>query len=365
MTKKMTNNQKLRLALPTGSLNDPERGNTEGLLLKAGYDITGYTPKRETPTPRICNDSELELLIDRSKDIPLLMARGRGDAGILGLDLYTEAGIDIVPVCDLNYGRVRIVAAVSSSWTNESMWFNRKNPNGVGLFTLFNYYSDPKNGQLTCSTEYPRIALEWLTRGAKEFAKPSRYADGMLPSEPILVTSGMKPEGWYSAVIYPSAGKTELKVYNGLADLVVEATQTGNGLRQAGLMEIEEVMVSTAWLFASKPALHDPWKREKIEYLGMMLQGASRDDSFAVVMNVSCKDLTRVVSYLMESGYCGKMPTVSEEIRGYRALEVLIRKSDYPVAVVKLLRLGADDIINRNTGQVIRNTAFPALEAYK
>ena len=68
-----------------------------------------------------------------------------------------------------------------------------------------------------------------------------------------------------------SWGATEAKAAEGLVDAIVEVTETGTTIRAAGLHIIHELMESCPQLIANKTAWQDPWKREKIEQIKMLV----------------------------------------------------------------------------------------------
>ena len=69
-----------------------------------------------------------------------------------------------------------------------------------------------------------------------------------------------------------SWGATEGKVIEGLADAIVEVTETGSTLRANGLRVVEELMKTNTQLIANKESYQDPWKREKIEQISLLLR---------------------------------------------------------------------------------------------
>ncbi|MBV5268035.1 MAG: hypothetical protein JZU67_05945, partial [Burkholderiaceae bacterium] len=56
-----------------------------------------------------------------------------------------------------------------------------------------------------------------------------------------------------------SWGATEAKVVSGLADAVVEVTETESTIRAHGLRIIHELMQSNTQFIADKEAWDDPW----------------------------------------------------------------------------------------------------------
>src|SRR5213595_3668256 len=76
-----------------------------------------------------------------------------------------------------------------------------------------------------------------------------------------------------------SWGATEAKAAEGLVDAIVEVTETGSTLRANGLRIVAELFSSNPQLIANATALADPWKREKIEQIGLLLTGALRAET--------------------------------------------------------------------------------------
>lgn len=99
---------RLRLAVPNkGRLLEP----TERLLRDAGLvfergDRALTVPVRNVP---------IDLLFVRTEDIVEMVSTGVAGAGIVGLDLLHEAGVDLAVRVELNYGRCRLTAAVPQS----------------------------------------------------------------------------------------------------------------------------------------------------------------------------------------------------------------------------------------------------------
>ena len=96
-----------------------------------------------------------------------------------------------------------------------------------------------------------------------------------------------------------SWGATEAKVVSGLADAIVEVTETENTIRAHGLRIIYELMESNTQFIANKEAWEIPWKREKIENIAMMLQGSLNADRIVgLKMNVSQAKLETIIDLL-------------------------------------------------------------------
>ncbi len=105
----MSESQKLRLALPKGSLQE----TTLKLFAKAGYDIR-VTSRSYYPT---IDDPEVECILIRPQEMARYIGQGVMDCGITGLDWVLESGADVEELADLrapwpNYVPVRWILAV-------------------------------------------------------------------------------------------------------------------------------------------------------------------------------------------------------------------------------------------------------------
>ncbi len=111
-------------------------------------------------------------------------------------------------------------------------------------------------------------------------------------TEQFLARHGVK------AKVEFSWGATEVKPPR-LADAIVEVTETGSSLRANNLRILEEVLVSTPRFIANRAAYQDPWKRQKIEDIVLMLKGAmAAEGKVSLMMNVPRNKLSQVVAIL-------------------------------------------------------------------
>jgi ATP phosphoribosyltransferase len=95
-----------------------------------------------------------------------------------------------------------------------------------------------------------------------------------------------------------SWGATEVKPPR-LADAIVEVTETGNSLRANNLRIVDELLQSTPRLIANKQAYQDPWKRQKIDDMALMLNGAIAAEGRAgLMMNVPREKLPDILALL-------------------------------------------------------------------
>ncbi len=288
--------KKLKLGFPKGSLQE----STQELFKKAGVRI--YTSERSY-FPN-CDDEELEIMMVRSQEMARYVQDGVFDAGLTGFDWICESGAQVKEVCELIYAKsgfrpVRWVLAV---------------PNGSKI----NSVKDLKG---------KRVATELINYVKKYLAKNKVKAE-----------------------VEFSWGATEAKAPT-LVDAIVELTETGSSLRANNLRIVEEVLTSTTRFIANNKAWNDPWKRQKIENLAILLKGAlAAEGMVGLKMNVAEKNLTEIKSILPAL----KRPTVSKlDVQGWVALEVIMEEKIVKKIIPALKRAGAEGIIEYPLNKVI------------
>jgi ATP phosphoribosyltransferase len=153
-----------------------------------------------------------------------------------------------------------------------------------------------------------------------------------------------------NAEVEYSWGATEIKAPL-LVDAIVEGTETGASLKANHLRVIDTVAESTTKLIASPAAWADPWKREKIEVLAMLLRGALEAEArVGLKMNVP-KDKLEIVSKQLPALHT---PTISSQVDpDWVALEVILDKREARDLIPKLKRAGAEGIVEYPLNKVI------------
>ncbi len=289
--------EQLKLGLPKGSL---EKATIE-LFEKAGWLIK---PRSRNYFPEI-DDSELVCSICRPQEMSRYVESGMLDAGITGKDWTLENKSEAVIVCDLVYSKVsrkptRWVIAVAGD---------------SDIYTI-------------ADLDGKKIATE-LVNVTKEF----------FAQQKVNVT------------IEFSWGATEAKVVSGLADAVVEVTETESTIRAHGLRIIHELMESNTQFIANKDAWADPWKREKIENVALLLQGALNADRIVgLKMNVSQAQLDRVIKLLPSL----HAPTVAGLYQqDWYSVETVVSEDLVRDLIPKLKKNGAEGIIEYALNKVI------------
>jgi ATP phosphoribosyltransferase len=111
------------------------------------------------------------------------------------------------------------------------------------------------------------------------------------------------------------------------------------------------VLESTTRLIANAEAWKDPWKRQKIENLAVLLQGALRaENKVGLKMNIAAQDLDRLLKMLPAL----KNPTVSRlSDEKWVAVETIIDEKVVRDLIPKLKRAGAEGIIEYPLNKVI------------
>jgi len=154
-----------------------------------------------------------------------------------------------------------------------------------------------------------------------------------------------------------SWGATEAKAADGLVDAIVEVTETGSTLRANALRIVCELFESNPQVIANRAALADPWKREKIEQISLLLQGAlAAEDKVGIKMNVPKERLQEIITLIPSL----TAPTVSPlfqtgQLHGveWYAVESVISEPVVRELIPKLIKQGAVGIIEYALNKVI------------
>ncbi len=287
---------KLKIGLPKGSLQEV----TLNLLAKAGFNFS----IRERSYFPASDDDELEAILIRAQEIARYVAGGVLDVGITGKDWIMENGVDVVEVAELIYSKasfrpVRWVVAV---------------PEQSDIRTVADL-----NGK--------RIATE-----------------GVNLTKNYLKKHNVKAEVEFSW------GATEAKTPE-LVDAIVEITESGSSLRANKLRIVDTVLESTVRLIANNESYQNTWKREKVQNIALLLQGAIQaSGKVGLKMNLKKSDIEKVMQILPAM----KRPTISPLVGNeWVALETIIDKKIVREIIPQLKRAGAQDIIEYPLNKVI------------
>ncbi len=287
----------LKLGIPKGSL---EKATIE-LFEKSGWRIK---LSRRSYFPEI-DDDELVCSICRAQEMSRYVEQGVIDAGITGRDWILENESDVVVVADLIYSKVskrptRWVVAVPGDSSIEKL----------------------------ADLEGKKVATELVNYTRRFFEQKKIKVD-----------------------IEFSWGATEAKVVSGLADAIVEVTETESTIRAHGLRIIHEMMTSNTQFIANRRAWEDPWKREKIENIVLLLKGALRADKIVgLKMNVPGASLDSVIAILPSLN----APTIANLYNtDWYSLETVISEHQVRELIPKLIKKGAEGIIEYGLNKVI------------
>lgn len=286
----------LKLGIPKGSLEEA----TVNLFGKAGYNIK---IKSRSYFPSI-DDNEIECMLIRAQEIARYVENGVLDAGLTGKDWIQENRADVVEIADLVYSKassrpVRWVLAVP----NESAIQSVKDLQGKRI-----------------ATEAVNMTVDYL-----------------------------KKHGVTADVEF-SWGATEVKPPK-LVDAIVEITETGSSLRANNLRIIETLMESNTQFVMNKKAYENPWKKQKVERLVLMLQSAmAANGQVGLMMNVPKNKLDEVMKILPE----GKKPTIAELTdSNWMDLNVILEERLVREIAPALKATGVEDIVEYSINKII------------
>jgi ATP phosphoribosyltransferase len=287
----------LQLGIPKGSLQD----STVELFRRSGWKI-GVNERSYFPS---VDDPALRCLLVRAQEMARYVESGVLDAGITGRDWVQEYDAKVVVAQELVYAKTSL---------------------------------RPTRWVLVVGRDSPAQKPEDL-RGARIATELVGYTKRWFDARGVDVQ------------IEFSWGATEAKVAEGLVDAIVEVTETGSTIRAHGLRIICELFESVPQLIANPKAWDTPWKREKIEQLALLLQGALRAEAqVGLKMNVPPDKLEAVIALLPSI----TAPTVSH-LHGsaWAAVESVIAESTVRDLIPQLLKTGAVGIIEYPLNKIV------------
>ena len=170
------------LALPKGRIME----ESAAVFARAGYDLA---PLFGDSRKLVFECGMLRVLVLRSSDIATYVAHGAADVGVAGSDVLDEEGRELFEPLDLGIGRCRMIVAERADAPID----------------------DRSHSHLRVATKYPRTTRAYLQKKG------------------------------ITAEVIKLSGAIELGPLTGLCDRIVDITQTGETLRQNGLVEIDRV----------------------------------------------------------------------------------------------------------------------------
>jgi ATP phosphoribosyltransferase len=286
----------LKMGLPAGSLQEA----TGELFRKAGYKVT-FASRSYYPT---VDDPEMHCTLLRPQEMPRYVQDGSLDCGLTGYDWILENDAKVVELAELVFSKVskrpvRWVLAVP----NDSPAQTVKDLQGKRI-----------------ATEVVQLTTRWL-----------------------------KQQGVTAQVEF-SWGATEVKPPR-LADAIVEVTETGSSLRANNLRILAELLQSTPRFITNHRAYADPWKKEKMDDLVLMLQGAmAAEGKVGLMMNVRKADLPSVLKILPAL----QTPTISSlSDPEWVAVNTILDESVVRTILPQLKQAGARGIVEYPLNKII------------
>lgn len=289
--------EQLKLGIPKGSLQSA----TIKLFKRSGWNINvngrSYFPE--------INDDSIECTICRAQEMSRYVESGTLDAGLTGKDWIAENSSDIHVVADLVYSKVS---------SRPARWV-----------VAVPFESDDQKIE---DLEGKKIATELL-----------QYTTRYFKERNITVK------------IEFSWGATEAKVVSGLADAIVEVTETESTIKAHGLRIIHEMMKTNTQLIANHDVWKNPEKREKIEQIALLLKGALLGQKLVgLKMNVSEEKMNEVMKLLPSLN----APTVSPLYNSdWFAVEIIVSTDVVRDLIPELLKKGAEGIIEYPLNKVL------------
>ncbi len=287
----------LKLGLPKGNLQDA----TIDLFHRAGFDIQ-VSSRSYFPT---IDDPELSCIMFRAQEMARYTEDGVLDCAITGYDWIRETDSDVHEVGEMQYSKVS---------------------------------SRPARWVLAVPNE-------------SEVQTPEQLEGGVIATELVNTTRRFFEQRGVNVKVEFSWGATEVKAR--ILDAIVDVTETGSSLRANNLRVVEEILSSTPRFIANREAWADPKKREKIEAINMLLQGAiDARSKVGLKLNVPRAKLDDVLAVIGSFGE--HSPTVSPLTDdGWVALDVILEERAERDAIPRLQRAGASGFVSYPLNKVI------------
>ena len=280
--------EKLKILLAKGRIYE----SVYELLSDVGISIN-LPDRTYFPTT---NQKDLAFQVVKPQIVSNLIAGEKADVGFSGKDWVYENGVqdEVIEIMDLGFDPVRIVAAIPDTFD----------------------YDKVVSSPVTIATEYQNLSAGWVA--AKKI----------------------------KGTIFRTWGTSEGFVQDNeesIAQILIDNTSTGSSLHANHLKIVDTIMESSTRMYASKKAMADPEKKQKILELKMLFETVLNARSRVMLeMNVSEEKFESLVAGLPSM----RSPTVSPLFggNGY-AIKIAVKKSDVPVLLPKLQSLGATDIV--------------------
>ncbi len=210
----------ITVAVPKGRLLDEASALFERALGVSPKKLLDGTRKLAADAPEV----GLRFISIRAADVASYVEHGAAAVGIVGLDVLREEPRDLYEPLDLGIGRCRVIVA------------------------------RPKDAPPLPQGVAPRIATTYVSLATQHFARKGTPAE-----------------------VIPLHGSIEVAPSLGLADAIVDITETGETLKANGLVIEEEVLGVSARLVVNRVALklHPERLRKLIDALRRVVEAGS------------------------------------------------------------------------------------------
>jgi len=275
----------LKIAVPNkGRLMD----DTLDLLRSIGVRVPHSTDRTLVANT---NGGSYQILFARAQDIPEYVEVGAAHAGITGTDLVEETGVRVRRLLNLGYGACKLVVAA---------------PDHSGCSSVSDL---PANAKI--ATAFPNLTRRYFEKRKQK------------------------------VVVVPISGAAELTPFIGVADAIVDLTQTGATLKQNHLALLDVVLESTAILIA--PPTLPAARAEDLEVLLAALESVRLAHRKRYLMaNVKASGVAGIARVL--PGVSG--PTVMKlATRGMVAVHAVVEEDHINGLIPRLKKLGATGIL--------------------
>ena len=173
------------LALPKGRILE----EAAAVFGRAGYDLS---PVFAETRKLVLECGLIRVLVLRNSDIATYVAHGAADIGVAGSDVLDEEGKGLYEPLDLKIGQCRMIVAERADARIDAT---------LGM----------AQAHIRVATKYPNLTRDYLLRRG------------------------------LTAEVIKLSGAIELGPLTGLCERIVDITQTGETLRQNGLVEVDTV----------------------------------------------------------------------------------------------------------------------------
>jgi len=282
------NESPIHFGLPKGHM---ARG-VQDLLADAGIDVTpsarGYRPSLSLPG--------YEVKILKPQNIVEMLDLGSRDVGFAGADWVRELRADVVEVLDTGMDTVRLVAAAPEEWA--------KLP----------------DRRLVVATEYLNLTGTWVR-------------DKGLDAEVI--------RSYGATEVFPPED----------ADVIVDNSATGGTLRANGLRVMDVLGESSTRLYASQQAMDDPYRKERISDLALLLESVLNARLRVMIeVNAPAERLEALVALLPSMREATVAPLYGNQ--GY-AIRAAVPRRELPALIPAIKAAGGSDVVVTSLSQLV------------